>query len=120
LQFRDELGYTPRRRLGNMIHTDSVRVEGSGQFVDYIEHVRMLNQKPHKLRITVHTGGNRDQSGGSVERWDGAQWQGVARIGGAAPEVDPQVGYTFNGQGDDFKARLFKTDRDRLIDLAEE
>jgi len=99
-----------------MMHTESSRVEGSGQFVDYIEHVTYyVKRVVHKLRVTVHCGGYASQSWGKVERWDGKLWREVATISGPALSVDSKIGYSSR-----VDAASFRTDRNRLVELAEE
>lgn len=93
----------------------SVRVEGKGQFVRYVEHLAGAKTSKDRFRITISLGGSRDQSWGRIERWDGAEWREVASIGGPALATDPKAGY-----GPALGAGTFKADRDRLVALAEE
>lgn len=129
-----------------MTTTSSVRVEGSSSPLDYIEHLMMqLGRHRHTLRVTVHLDGYEAQSYGLVERWDGKQWQDVARIRGAALQTKLDVGYSLAFRRDAQHvaaqvqhaasstrcspadaawlrtlASFFKADRDALVTLAEE
>lgn len=99
-----------------MTRTESKRIEGKGQFVDYIEHVMLqgFRGKAHTLRVKIHLGGSASQSEGRVERHDGVKWHEVATISGPALSVDPKAGYGILTES------TFRPDRDRLVKLAEE
>jgi hypothetical protein len=98
-----------------MYNVSSVRIEGKGQTVDYIEHgVLWVGRRKHTIRIRVHDDSHAPQAYGLVERWDGNKWSEVARMRGDALAVEHGIGYRTP------KAEHFRADRNRLFQLAEE
>ena len=101
--------------------TQSVRIEGSGQHVDYTEHYVLPREgfakEPHVLRVHVHVDSYADQAYGTVERWDSAQWREVVRVRGVSLLTDLKIGY---GPAARRTPGAFLGDRDRLLALAKE
>lgn len=98
-----------------MANTGSVRVEGRGQRVDYVEHVKFTS---HTLRIRLHDDMYEDQAYAIVERWDGSKWHEVVAVRGAAMKIEHGVGYRTLSDAE--LIRLFRPDRDKLFALAQE
>lgn len=102
------------------VNSSNARVEGSGQTVDFIEHsTAYVGRKKHTLRVLVHVDSHAFQAWGRVERWDGKRWYEVAAIRGEALRTDLKIGYV-RDLTDAARVHAFKTDRDRLVELAEE
>ena len=106
-----------------MTSTQSQRVEGAGQTVDYTEHLTLQitgKSKRHTLRVIVHSDTYADQAWGRIDRHDGTKWHEVASVKGCSLQVDRQaVGYKRDLTPND-RIRMFKADRDALVAFAEE
>jgi hypothetical protein len=92
--------------------TTSIRIEGSGQDVDYTEHTTI---GPHVMRVRIHVDTYVQQAWARIEKWDGDQWHEVASMRGASLMTKLDLGYAKTRTSTDFKA-----DRNTLISLAEE
>ena len=104
-----------------MINVQSIRIEGNGQVVEYIEHLTLFaaHMKRHTLRVTVHNDHYAAQSYGTVERWDGKKWAEVATTRTLTMPLG--ICYIFGKTAAyDAKLEAFRPDRDRLVVLAEE
>jgi hypothetical protein len=103
-----------------MTTTTSHRIEGSGQQVDYTEHLTLDNggrKGRHTLRVLLHIDSYVAQAWGRVERHDGVRWHEVASLKGCSLATDLKIGYT---KGTGAKTPDFATDRNTLVKLAEE
>lgn len=97
----------------------SIRIEGHGQTVDYIEHAEALNNNSHIIRIRIHSDTYAEQAYGEVEAHDGARWNEVCRVRGCALRLDAKaIGYKTMTEGE--RRSAFKADRDYLVKLAAE
>lgn len=94
-----------------LFKTISVRIEGKGQFVDYIEHTSRGNDK---FRVRIVLGGYKNQSFATLERWDGNEWKQVVYTRGEALHIDCNAGYRKLSFSD------FAADRAVLVSLANE
>lgn len=102
-----------------MTRSESKRVEGKGQTVDYTEHVILqgFRGKPHTLRVLIHVDSYVDQAWGRVERHDGTKWHEVASVKGCSLKIDLKIGYARQSS---VPVEAFQADRNFLIALAEE
>lgn len=94
--------------------TQSVRIEGAGQSVDYVEHYCSAQVKNLQLRIRVHVDSYAQQSFGIVEMMTAAGWREVATIRGEALKTDSHVTLQKSLK----IPASFAADRDRLLELA--
>lgn len=93
----------------------SVRVEGHGQTVDYIEHVD-INHGLDTLRICIHDDSHADQAWARVDRWSGVEWLEVVSQRGDALKIEHGIGYR---KLDSLQlAAAFEADRNNLFKLA--
>jgi hypothetical protein len=100
--------------------SQSTRVEGLGQTMDYTEHVTMRTEDGrHKLRVLIHLDTYTEQAWARIERWDGTKWHAIASMRGSSLKTPLNLGYVRDLQPAE-KVTKFKTDRDTLLKLAEE
>lgn len=73
--------------------TKSIRIEGSGQTVDYIQHLTDPKTTKTMIRVRIHVDTYPSQAWGRVDRWTGDDWKAVASVRGDALKTDLHIGY---------------------------